>query len=366
MYSFCVFYVHDRCDWGERLSIKMKRTAALALGIALVSAAIAPSAALAAGDAAPLVEELPVANSPQRVVLSHDSSTLYTLSMYGEGQTIDTSTRQITGTFPLPDDVGYRSTPNRAIGDVFAINSYGGYSLLNLTTLTYEEISLDPLPGETDAPYLAHVLAQQDGTITGVTETGEFLKITGTTAEVAAQFHDDSISFAGSGASPDGLLYFETVQQIEDPGDSTTTVYSMIDGSIVASLTTPEDRMFDALFFDDSDSTLWGFFDDEIEALVPFSVENGTLGTPINIGIPAYSLYTASAQSGWFISSDGGLSGGALADAPALGARASNCCISSAIRLPENGDAIYLNPEASIVGFIQSPSITNPGICQGG
>lgn len=328
----------------------------------LAGAAAAPATAAPDFQPRPLVEPVEGLNGSDGIFLSVDSSTLYSLSSWDDGQIVDVASREVTGTFPAIESLTYADfRPSRAVGPTYAVTSHAGYSLLTLATGAHESFVLDNRPGEAWEPMLEHVVASADGNVTAITQGGEFLALDGATVTDAQRIRDTEAWPHRTGISADGSLYFEAYTDYDDPVQHTMTVIDMATGeTILNKVLGDDDAVFTPAAFDVSDTSIWGTEEGDPTTLVQLDLATGAELSRATVGeFSDWSLLPDAAQE-WFVTGTMPAAGGTLATGAQLGARDLTCCISTFVRLPDNGDVIYYDLEMRQVGFVTAPTITNP------
>ena len=344
------------------MHVDVKRVTGLALVAGLLTFGVAASpAAASAADPRPLVEIVEELAGPDRFFVSPDDSTVFVLNSWGEGNTIDTETRQITGSFPAIDNMGYLMTQTpKAQGPVYPIVTYDGYALFDLATRTRQQFVIDPLPGESYPPSFTHIVANAAGDISAITAEGEYLTLNGATVTSSKRIRDEDGWPSITGVSTNGNLYFETYYDPNPPYSSLINVIDMSSGEVIATLPEGPAGQFDPLGFDVSEDSLWGTYFDDPETLVNLALPSGEELGRTEVGPNGFGVVFADSAADWFIASGNPTPGGGLGPDAEIGARDAGCCLTGMYRMPENGDVIYYDVEMRRLGFITAPSITHP------
>ncbi|KIP52785.1 Ig domain-containing protein [Leucobacter komagatae] len=343
-------------------NLKQAGGASLVAGLLLFGSVATPATAAPDPQPRPLVEEVDGLESPEAIVLSADSTTLFALGSWAEGAAIDVATREITGTIPAIPDLDYAySRPTQAIGPKYAVATADGYTLVTLATGAQERFTLDPRPGETRAPVLQQVVIGASGKVTAITQDGEFLELDGDSVTASQRIRDADLWSQRNGTSADGALYFESFSTLGRPYEDTTVVLDLETGAQLLSIVRGEDEPdFLPAAFDASGTSLWGLDGPDQGVLTNVDIATGAELGRTTFGSGAEQALFADASQEWFVMGGNPISGGTLAPDATLGARELNCCTSAFMRLPGNGDVVYFDTEMRRVGFITAPSITDP------
>ena len=346
------------------MHIGVKNTALLSLAAGLViTGVVAPATSAAPPEPPrPLVESVEGLEGGGAFVVSADGSKLFAVSNWDQSSIVDTTSREVIGTFSAVEDMESLGTgaPTQAAGPWYATPTFDGYALLSLDTGEVEHFEIGPRPGESYYPSFNTVVANASGQVSAVTTTGEYLQFDGATVTYAQRIFPDTNWPQPQGVSPDGSKYFFTLMDDEPPHAYTTRVIDMNSGAELASLASPATSDFLPIGFDAAEESLWGMYDGDYDRLAQVDLATGAVLSESSVPDIGGFLTLVDAAADWFVDASYTAVGGSLVNADLRGARQLQCCTALLHRLPNGGDLIYYDVEMLELGFVTAPTITDP------
>lgn len=356
------------------------------------------ASAVPTGTSRPLIQHLDDVVGADSYVLSQDRKTMYTIGTdhsgsgiapegsiidlgYGSGE-FDPAQFRVTGSFPGPEYYapwGPTRDVTVASGDYYIVETediysspvFQGYSILNLTTQTWEnfDVRLD------DFANVSFFSISPSGQVTAVSDRGDFLSFVGSTVTIEhsltdLDIDDNSIWISNKGLSADGALAFlEIVDGSVPPGTSKVLIINMRDGSIVHERDFTDYPAFSPRLFDTSAASLFGV----IELDGAGSISHGSYTPDATPAIRTNTVQEPPEEDAWFgdlnnepfiNTTRDGLTGYA-ADVPDLvGGRSVGQCANPTQLFPSR-DIVCLDGELKRVGIIAAPDIQGSGNASG-
>ena len=340
---------------------------ALAVGALVLGAATAPASAIVSDEDTPLVLQLGATGDTQAYVVSSDGSTAYGL---GESQsstgstTIDLATRSVTGRSAPINLEFYRSETAKtriAVGPYFAVYSGSDeYALIKLGTDDVQYFA----DAQGNWPRLKHLVANETGKVTAISDTGDFLSVDGQSFTAEHRFRpDDTLPEGESGMSADGMRYFESYTEMGQPDRVVTVVVDMRTGETLGTIESGVENRFTPVTFDSSGSSLWGRYANDPQTLVNIDWKTGNSEFPAVQPTEVLSLNSAMYADGvnrWFVVGTVPTFAGDFSDETSFGARMPDGMAINFLRAPATGDLLYHNLSTGQIGLVVAPKIAVP------